>query len=113
MMQENGNRSRWLIAGVVAAVVTACAIVLLVPSLRERVLGKQPAEIVPAIADESSVEFFRDKQGNPGLRLHDDSVQALQIRPEAAQRASEERALPPQTGQVNYDNDRLWVIRSR
>jgi multidrug efflux pump subunit AcrA (membrane-fusion protein) len=115
-MMQQVNRSRWLIAGIVGAVaIGAAALVLLTPSLRAMVVGKErPATDKVSIEDSGdSVEFFRDSHGNPGLRLSDESVAALQIRPQRAQLAVNERPLPPQVGQINYDNDRLWTIRSR
>jgi multidrug efflux pump subunit AcrA (membrane-fusion protein) len=116
-MNELPKRSRWIAIGIAAAVtVGVAAVIFAVPSLREMVTGWFGGKAhagQAADADEVSVEFFRAKNGNPGLRLQDESVAGLQIRPEAVVFAVRPQAMPPQTGQINYDNDRLWTIRAR
>jgi multidrug efflux pump subunit AcrA (membrane-fusion protein) len=116
-MNELPKQSRWIAIGIAAAVlVGVAAVVLAVPSLRETVtgwIGGKAEAREPGDAEEGGVEFFRAKNGNPGLRLSDESVAGLQIRPEPVVFAGRPQALPPQTGQINYDNDRLWTIRAR
>jgi cobalt-zinc-cadmium efflux system membrane fusion protein len=58
-------------------------------------------------------ELFYDAQQNAGLRLRPETVEGLEIKPVKAQPATKPRPLPPQIGTVNYDNDRLFTIRSR
>jgi cobalt-zinc-cadmium efflux system membrane fusion protein len=48
-----------------------------------------------------------------GLRLNDDGVSGLGLAPVAAKVPAQQRPLPPRIGTVNFDNDRLFIIRSR
>jgi cobalt-zinc-cadmium efflux system membrane fusion protein len=95
--------------GVVAA--------LAVPGVADTVKGlwpgqkkerKQSAEDVTA-----SATLWRDPQGNYGLKLTAEAVTGLGLAPVSAKRATRPRALPPQIGTLNYDNDRLFSIRTR
>jgi cobalt-zinc-cadmium efflux system membrane fusion protein len=58
-------------------------------------------------------EFFRDEQGHTGLRYTPEAVQGLHIDPQPVKLATETRPLPPQVGTLQYDNDRLFIIRAR
>jgi len=62
--------------------------------------------------DENGLELIRVK-GSTGLRLTPDAMGGLRIESEKAKVATKERPLPPNIGTVNYDNDRLFTIRSR
>jgi cobalt-zinc-cadmium efflux system membrane fusion protein len=68
------------------------------------------ARAVPA-ADE--VELFHDGAGHDGLRLTADAVRGYRLRAVAAEEATRPRAMPPQVGTVNFDNDTLFNIRTR
>jgi cobalt-zinc-cadmium efflux system membrane fusion protein len=67
---------------------------------------------VPAKLDEQ-VELCRDAAGRPGLRLTAEAMRGYGISPVAAEVPSKPRSMPPQVGAVNYDNDRLFNIRTR
>ncbi|HWY86478.1 MAG TPA: hypothetical protein VNX28_07135 [Gemmataceae bacterium] len=54
-----------------------------------------------------------DVHGNQGLRLSADAVGGLGVHAEKVVLATKERPLPQNIGTVNYDNDRLFTIRSR
>jgi cobalt-zinc-cadmium efflux system membrane fusion protein len=62
---------------------------------------------------DEKVELLRDGEGRPGLRLTAEAMTGYGIRPAAARPAAEPRPLPPQVGSVNYDNTRLFNIRTR
>jgi cobalt-zinc-cadmium efflux system membrane fusion protein len=70
-------------------------------------------DVVHPTASDDEVELFRDAAGRPGLRLTAEAVSGHGIRPVPAVKAEQERALPPQVGTLNYDNDRLFNIRTR
>jgi cobalt-zinc-cadmium efflux system membrane fusion protein len=51
--------------------------------------------------------------GNRGLQLSREAVDGLKIEPVAAKKAIKHRALPVQSGTINFDNDRLFSLPSR
>ncbi len=57
-------------------------------------------------------EYF-EANGNAGVHLTAEAVTGLDVKPVEVVRATKERPLPPQIGTLNYDNDHLFVIRSR
>lgn len=68
--------------------------------------------------EEGPAELVFDAKGDPvGLRLTVDAVRGIRPAPVPARDPNKEpkqqRALPPQFGTVNYDNERLFLIRSR
>ncbi len=54
-----------------------------------------------------------DAKGRPGLQVSGPVVKSLGIEVVAAQRVTTPQPLPPQIGTLQYDTDRLFVIRSR
>jgi cobalt-zinc-cadmium efflux system membrane fusion protein len=58
-------------------------------------------------------ELIRDSGGNHGLRLTEKEAEALGIQSGEAKRATKPLSLPPQIGTVNFDNDRVFVLRAR
>jgi cobalt-zinc-cadmium efflux system membrane fusion protein len=60
----------------------------------------------------ASAVLVHDEEGRPGLRLAGEVVKALHIRAVPARPVAHERALPPQLGQVSYDIDHLYPVRS-
>jgi cobalt-zinc-cadmium efflux system membrane fusion protein len=66
-----------------------------------------------AAEPDEQVELFRDAASRPGLRLTAEAMRGYDIKPVAAEVPTKPRAMPPQVGTVNYDNDRLFNIRTR
>jgi hypothetical protein len=62
---------------------------------------------------EVSPKLIRDMKGRPGLQLSKEDVKGLGIKVAAAQAVTKPQPLPPQIGTVNFDSERLFVIRSR
>jgi cobalt-zinc-cadmium efflux system membrane fusion protein len=60
-----------------------------------------PAELLPL------------KNGELGLRLSKEAIASLDLQPHEVETAVKTRALPPLIGTVNYDNDRMFIIRPR
>ncbi len=108
-----------LVSMLVFFLVIAVAVLFLVGTTREWILGFFRSEedkhklLLASIRPKDPAEFFRDPEGHTGLRLTEEALGGLHIEPVAAKPASEARALPPQVGRLNYDNDRLFLIRSR
>jgi cobalt-zinc-cadmium efflux system membrane fusion protein len=73
----------------------------------------KPGEAPPPPENHEGVELIRDDQGHPGLRLNAEAANSYDIRPVPAQAGTRPRAMPPQVGAVNYDNDRLFKIPTR
>jgi cobalt-zinc-cadmium efflux system membrane fusion protein len=89
---------------------------LAVPGVADTVKGLwagEKKEKKDAEEEKGSAELWRDAQGNEGLRLTSEAVAGLRIVPVEVKRATETRPLPPQIGTLNYDNDRLFSIRTR
>jgi cobalt-zinc-cadmium efflux system membrane fusion protein len=111
------NRLRWIILGAIGVLLTAGVVAALaVPGVADTVKGLWSAEKKKKTgSDETpgSAQLWRDAKGNIGLRLTDEAVKGLGIAPVAAKKAMQPRPLPPQIGTLNYDNDRLFSIRSR
>ena len=104
---------------VVFLTIIVVTILFLVGTTREWMLGFFRSEeeknklLLASIRPTDSAEFFRDTQGHTGLRLTEEALAGLHVNPVPAKPAVAPRALPPQVGRLNYDNDRLFIIRSR
>jgi cobalt-zinc-cadmium efflux system membrane fusion protein len=112
------KRSQIVGLAVFAAVIVVALVFLVGPS-REFLLGFVRSEeardlkVLEELRRRPPAEFFRDEQGHTGLRYTLEAVQGLHIDPQPVKRATETRPLPPQVGTLQYDNDRLFIIRSR
>jgi multidrug efflux pump subunit AcrA (membrane-fusion protein) len=103
-----------VVVGVVVALVVVGAALFTVPPLRgmlgfsgDEKSANGKAEKPPA------AEVIRDANNKPGLRLTKLAVEGLGIVPVAAETARQARALPPQVGTINFDNETLFAIPSR
>jgi cobalt-zinc-cadmium efflux system membrane fusion protein len=56
--------------------------------------------------------LIRDSQGRPGVEVSPEVVDALLIKTAPVRELSSEKALPVQLGQLAYDIDRLYPVRS-
>jgi multidrug efflux pump subunit AcrA (membrane-fusion protein) len=71
-------------------------------------------KIHPELSDSiAAMEELLNRVDPEGLRLNGDGVKGLGLAPTPAKAATKQRALPPRVGTVNFDNDRLFIIRSR
>jgi cobalt-zinc-cadmium efflux system membrane fusion protein len=75
-------------------------------------LQKPKAEETAAGGGEAAAVLTFDEVGRPGLRLSGEVVKALHVRTAPAKPVSLERPLPAQLGQVSYDIDHLYPVRS-
>ncbi len=115
---RQSNRFRWIILGTLGVLLTAGVVAgLAVPGVADTVKnlltkdkgGKKHGDD----DDKESAELFRVGAGAYGLRLTAEAVAGLGIDPVEVKPAKDARPLPPQIGTLNYDNDRLFSIRSR
>ena len=117
MVTQRRAQLRFVVVVVLVVAVTALGIVVAaVPGVRATFTGlwEHPTKKDAAEKDsDEGVELIRDAQGNAGLRLAKAAVSALAVAPVEVKRADRPRPLPPQIGTLNYDNDRLFTIRSR
>lgn len=112
-------RHRFFLPGLILAILVICFATI--PSFREaipRLWGKE--EYVPpqVRSEQGPAELVFDAKGNPiGLHLTDEAIKGQNPAPKLArdpnQLPRQQRALPPQFGTINYDNDRMFIIRSR
>jgi cobalt-zinc-cadmium efflux system membrane fusion protein len=114
-MQRVGQLKFILLGVLIVAIVGAGITVAVVPSILDpvREWWEGIVEETPRAEQKDPAELFCDSQGNHGLRLPREAVEGLEIKPVKAELATKPRPLPPQIGTVNYDNDRLFTIRSR
>ncbi len=105
-----------VVGGLVLAVTAVAVVVMAIPGVRGALTEvwehKAKASAEQKEADEGA-ELIRDAQGHEGLRLTDEAARGLRIEPMAVLKADKARPLPPQIGTLNFDNDRLFTIRSR
>lgn len=100
-------------------VVITGAVLFLVGPTREWILNHFRSEddkkekLLAELRSKDPAEFFCDDKGHTGLRFTEEALIGLGVTPVAARLPSEPRALPPQIGTTQYDNDRLFQIRSR
>ena len=118
MPSQRQTRFALLGLGIVAAAVVVGLVTGLLPTFWTAVqslwAGHADAAHVSAHQENTEpAELIRDRRGDYGLRLAPQAVAALQIKPVKVRRATAPRALPPQIGTLNYDNDRLFSIRPR
>ena len=73
-------------------------------------LKKTHPDLADAIAE---IEQVLNKTDPEGVRLNDEGVRGLGLAPTEVKRATKQRALPPRIGTVNFDNDRVFQMRSR
>jgi cobalt-zinc-cadmium efflux system membrane fusion protein len=112
------NQLRWIILGTVVVLLFGGVVAALaVPGVADTVKGLWPGQKKEKKqgADEvtDSAVLWRDPQGHYGLRLTEEAVKGLGISPVEATATTKPRPLPPQIGTLNYDNDRLFSIRTR
>jgi len=95
------------------------AVLFLVGPTREAILGlfrsadDKEQLALASIRPKEPAEFFRDAQLHTGVRLTEEALDGLHVAPVPAKQSTESRALPPQVGRLNYDNDRLFIIQAR
>ena len=65
-----------------------------------------------AAASDTSPKLMRDGKGRPGLQLTEAHVNGLGIKVAAAQEVKKPQPLPAQVGTVNFDDERLFNIRT-
>jgi multidrug efflux pump subunit AcrA (membrane-fusion protein) len=115
MLKRRLGKINFVLVGIVALVIVVGASILAIPSLREAVGIKWGTEAAAAETRDkglsAKVIFARD--GAPGLNLTQEAISGLQIEPVAARRPATTRALPAQSGTINYDIDRLFSIPAR
>jgi membrane fusion protein, heavy metal efflux system len=108
-----------VIGMIIFVVVATIAILFIVGPTREAILGAMRSDedkkehALNQMRRKDPAEFFRDEQGHTGIRFTEEALRGLGVTPVAAKQATETRPLPPQIGTINYDNDRLFIIRSR
>jgi hypothetical protein len=106
-------RPRWvkaIILGAVLVVLTGVG----VAAAPHVVAWLQPPDKKPdgPARSKPAVELIRDSQGRPGVQVSADVVDALRIRTEPVREVTRSKALPAQLGQLAYDIDRLYPVRS-
>jgi cobalt-zinc-cadmium efflux system membrane fusion protein len=118
VLSQRQTRFTLLACGLVAALLVVGLATGIAPALWG--LAQRAWAGSPAAADDheetprsTAAELFRIANGDLGLRLRPQAVEALQVKPVAAREATAPRPLPPQIGTLNYDNDRLFSIRPR
>jgi cobalt-zinc-cadmium efflux system membrane fusion protein len=111
------NRLCWIILGALGVLLSGGVVAALaVPGVADTVKGlwvAEKKEKKAATEEIESADLWRDARGNDGLRLTDEAVTGLGVVPVEVKKATQPRALPPQIGTLNYDNDRLFSIRTR
>jgi membrane fusion protein, heavy metal efflux system len=60
-----------------------------------------------------ALALIQDENKIPGLRITADIERSFGIVPTLVQQATDSRALPPQLGTLNYDSERLFIVRPR
>jgi cobalt-zinc-cadmium efflux system membrane fusion protein len=117
MVPPRHAQLRFIALGLLVLVVAGTGVVVAaVPAVRATVTGwlASAARATPEKkASGEAAELFRDAQGHQGLRLSKEAVASLGVAPAVVTKAEKPRPLPPQIGTLNYDNDRLFTIRSR
>jgi cobalt-zinc-cadmium efflux system membrane fusion protein len=106
----------FVVAGVLVFVMVTLGIIFVaLPGVRATVteLFERPSHEPVEKAEDDGAALIRDAEGHLGLKLTPDAARGLDVTPVAVVKADKPRALPPQIGTLNYDNDRLFTIRSR
>jgi cobalt-zinc-cadmium efflux system membrane fusion protein len=75
-------------------------------------LKKPAAEKEAAGPEAPSAQFFSDANHRPGLRLSSEVIKSLMVTTARVEPVKKKRPLPPQLGQLAYDIDRLYPVRS-
>ena len=94
----------------------SCASLVAFPSVRAQLgsLWSQATAAAQTSDQGESPTPIKDAKGQVvGLQLSAQAVEGLQIKSDIATRAIKQRSLPPQSGTINYDTDRLFSIPSR
>jgi len=114
------NRRSARVNLVVVAIAVVFPVVVGVFIINPSLLGKLG---IPWFEQRAAAGENRDKgesatliwgaNSRPGLKLTKEAMDGLQVTVEPVKRARQERALPGQTGTVNFDNDRLFSIPAR
>jgi cobalt-zinc-cadmium efflux system membrane fusion protein len=116
MVPNNILRSPWVRLILVVIIIGGILGAMAIPPFRERVQaffnGKNEGESAENNQQREGAELV-EVNGNQGLRLSADAMAGFDINPVEVVAATNDRALPPQSGTVNYDNERLFQIRSR
>jgi hypothetical protein len=114
MLKRRLGKINFVLVGIAAVVIVVGASILAIPQLRDAIGIKWGAEAAAADSDkEKSAKVFFAKDGAPGLNLTQEAITGLQIDPVAARRPATTRALPAQSGTINYDIDRLFSMPAR
>jgi cobalt-zinc-cadmium efflux system membrane fusion protein len=115
-MKLRGSDLRKVGLVAVIAIIVVVGIVAAMPTVRHWLNGGQKKNGNSGPVSQPSHELVRDAQGRLvkpyTLRLSPTTVQGLQVRSEEVKKASN-LTLPPQTGTLGYDTDRLYSLRSR
>lgn len=115
-MAQRGAVLKQITTGLVIFVVAAGAFLFLVAPAREAVWGwfhGKDQDTPPKSPWEAPVKLIGDSADGVGLRISEEAMANLEVRPVEVKLAVEPRPLPPQVGTVNYDNDHLFTIRPR
>jgi membrane fusion protein, heavy metal efflux system len=118
-LKSVGNNS--ILTGLVVVIVAAALVVLNVGvDTFTSWLHHEPAKSVPPKETQPAADLVRNKDGQPvsppTLQLSPRAASALGINKQTTFKAvapKNFRALPPQTGSLAYDSDRLYAVRSR
>jgi len=116
-MSERASRVARTVSFVAMALALAATIVVVAVVMPDTVLNLLGIGEAHAAATskerKESAELIFDATGARGLKLTATAVTGLGIKPVKVVFATKSRALPPQTGTVNFDMDRMFAIRSR
>jgi cobalt-zinc-cadmium efflux system membrane fusion protein len=104
---------KWIGVGLLIAVAGVAAIIAL-PAIRSFLSADRAAAANPRPGEHKTpAVLITDKSGNEGLRLTRDVEAGFMIKPQKVVKAEKPRALPPQPGTLNYDNEGLFIRKSR
>jgi cobalt-zinc-cadmium efflux system membrane fusion protein len=107
------RRLKWIGAALLIIVGGIAAIVAL-PAIKSFLAADKAAAAQPRPQERKSpAVLITDEAGNYGVRLTKQVEAGLMIKPQKAVKADKPRALPPQPGTLNYDNEGLFLRKSR
>jgi cobalt-zinc-cadmium efflux system membrane fusion protein len=116
MLKHMLQRVPWYRVAFGGVIVIGVLGIMVLPPVRTTIhgwlVGDAKAASSANTTKSEELEYF-EKNDIQGLHLPEKAVVGLGLRPIKARLATEGRPLPPQIGTLNYDNDRIFAIRSR
>ncbi|HWY87378.1 MAG TPA: hypothetical protein VNX28_11665 [Gemmataceae bacterium] len=112
-VKPNAVHSPWFRLTFVIVIIAGCLGAMALPPVRETVHGWFAGKIegqAPGNALKKTVELI-EANGSYGLRVNAEAMTAMEIKSEEVKTARQAQPLPPQSGHVNFDNERLFVKR--